>query len=84
MEQTRSETVWFEFRFDGSWICAFPTGWIILLERDWMEIVSNDINTDDVFIVRFWPIFKSIFNAEVNNEIVSFDWSLIWSAICFW
>lgn len=75
----------FELKIDGSEICAFSIDWIDLFRRrDFIEIVSNDINIDDVFVVWFCPIFKWIFNEEVNNEIVFLDCSLILSALCFW
>jgi hypothetical protein len=46
------------WKFDGIWIWAFPTCWINLFESDSIDVVPNDINTDDVFISRFCPIFK--------------------------
>ncbi len=61
-EHTRSEIemlfVESNWKFDGIWIWAFPTCWINLFESDSIDVVPNDINTDDVFISRFCPIFK--------------------------
>ena len=74
----------FELKFDGIWIWASPTNSTRLFERDWIDSVFNDINTWDVFITKSCPIFKWIFNVEVNNDIISLAWLTISFANCFW
>ncbi len=87
-QQTRSETVplslEFVFKFDGIRIWAFSICWISLFGNNSIDVVSNDMKTDEEFISIFWPIFKWIFNAEVTNEIVFIISSEIWFAACFW
>jgi hypothetical protein len=63
LKRTRRETVVLGFKskvkFDGIRISAVPTCcWIVLLKRDFIEIVSTNINASGVFIVKFCPIFK--------------------------
>ena len=88
IEQTRRDRLWLfvtlVLRTTGSWMRAFPTDWMVLFASDCTEMVSNDMNTDDVLIVRFWPRLRWIFKAEVNNEVVSLLRAVICSAICFW
>jgi len=50
---------------------------MILFDSDEMEAVSKETNTDEVFIVMFWPIFKWTLSAAVISDRVSVTWLAI-------
>jgi len=44
---------------------------MILFDNDEMEVVFKETNTDDVFIVICWSIFKWILcAAEINDRVL--------------
>ncbi len=66
-----------ELNVDGSWIWALVNGWMILFDSDETEAVCKEVNTDDVFIVMFWPIFKWTLSAAAISDRVSVTWLAI-------
>ncbi len=66
-----------EMKVEGIWMWALANGWMILFDSDERVAVSNETNTDDVFIVIFWPTFKWTFSAAVINDKVSVAWLTI-------
>ena len=63
---------------------ALPGCWIVRCESDWMEMVSSDMNSEGVFMVRFWPMFRWMFRALVSRASVLVVLASIWLASCFW
>ena len=63
---------------------ALPGCWIVRCESDLMEMVSSDMNSEGVFMVRFWPVFRWMFRELVSSASVLVVLASIWLASCFW